>query len=78
MEEDHSTPSSHTLLHMAVGLLPMAAAPLSLHVLTHSHCLSLSHTKHASFIGNSWQPSPALLSNKVGQASLKVCHHLWH
>jgi len=42
MEEDHSTPSSHTLLHMAAGLLPMAAAPLSLffsslHVLTHSH-----------------------------------------
>jgi hypothetical protein len=42
MEEYHSTPSSHTLLHMAAGLLPMAAAPLSLffsslHVLTHSH-----------------------------------------
>jgi len=42
MEEDHSTPSSHTQLHMAAGLLPMAAAPLSLffsslHVLTHSH-----------------------------------------
>ena len=44
-EEDHihsnSTPSSHMLLHMAAGLLPMAAAPLSLfftslHVLTHS------------------------------------------
>jgi len=40
MEEDHSTPSSHTLLHMAAGLLPMAATPLSLffsslHVLTH-------------------------------------------
>ena len=32
MEEDHihSTPSSHTLLHMAAGLLPMAATPLSL------------------------------------------------
>jgi hypothetical protein len=46
MEEYHSTPSSHTLLHMAAGLLPMAAAPLSLffsslHVLTHSH---FSHT----------------------------------
>jgi len=41
MEEYHSTPSSQTLLHMAAGLLPMAAAPLSLffsslHVLTHS------------------------------------------
>jgi hypothetical protein len=73
MEKDHSTPSSHTLLHMAAG--PFSS---SLHVLTHSHCLSLSLTKHASFIGNSWQPSPALLSIKVGQASLKVCHHLWH
>jgi hypothetical protein len=30
MEEDHSTPSSHTLLHMAAGLLPMAATLLSL------------------------------------------------
>jgi hypothetical protein len=61
MEEDHSTLSSHTLLHMAAGLLPMAAAPLSLHVLTHSH-FSHTHTltKHASFIGNSWQPSPAI------------------
>jgi len=41
MKEDHSTPSSHTLLHMAAELLPMTAAPLSLffsslHVLTHS------------------------------------------
>jgi len=50
MEEYHSTPSSHTLLHMAAGLLPMAAAPLSLffsslHVLTHSHfsLISLSN-----------------------------------
>jgi len=47
MEEDHSTPSSHTLLHMAAGLLPMAAAPLSLffsslHVLTHSHFSHIS------------------------------------
>jgi len=38
MEEDHSTPSSHTLLHMAAGLLPMAAAPLSLFFSSlHSH-----------------------------------------
>jgi hypothetical protein len=69
MEEYHSTPSSQTLLHMAAGLLPMAAgllpmaaAPLSLffsslHVLTHSH---FSLSKHASFIGNSWQLSPAI------------------
>jgi hypothetical protein len=39
MEEDHSTPSSHTLLHMAAGLLPMAAAPLSLLLFTFSHTL---------------------------------------
>jgi hypothetical protein len=62
MEEYHSTHSSQTLLHMAAGLLPMAAAPLSLffsslHVLTHSH---FSLSKHASFIGNSWQLSPAI------------------
>jgi hypothetical protein len=40
MEEDHSTPSSHTLLHMAAGLLPMAAAPLSLLLFTFSHTLT--------------------------------------
>jgi len=44
-EEDHihsnSTPSSHTLLHIAAGLLPMAAAPLSLFFSSlHSHTLS--------------------------------------
>jgi hypothetical protein len=42
MEEDHSTPSSHTLLHMAAGLLPMAAAPLSLLLFTFSHTLTFS------------------------------------
>ena len=41
-EEDYihsnSTPSSHTLLHIAAGLLPMAAAPLSLFFSSlHSH-----------------------------------------
>jgi hypothetical protein len=40
MEEDHSTPSSHTLLHMAAGLLPMAATPLSLLLFTFSHTLN--------------------------------------
>ena len=46
MEENHihSTPSSHTLLHMAAGLLPMAATLLSLftlsHVIPHSHFCS--------------------------------------
>ena len=40
MEEDHSTPSSHTLLHMAAGLLPMAATPLSLLLFTFSHTLT--------------------------------------
>ena len=53
MEEDHSTPSSHTLLHMAAGLLPMAAAPLSLLLFTFSHTLTsltFALTKHASFI----------------------------
>jgi len=52
MEEDYSTPSSHTPLHMAAGLLLMAAAPLSLLLFTFSHTLT-SLSKHASFIGNS-------------------------
>ena len=54
MEEDHSTPSSHTLLHMATGLLPMAATPLFFLLLTFSHALTsliFALTKHASFIG---------------------------
>jgi len=60
-EEDHihsnSTPSSHTLLHMAAGLLPMAAAPLSLFFSSlHSHTLSLCSQKHASFIGKHGEP----------------------
>jgi len=60
-EEDHihsnSTPSSHTLLHMAVGLLPMVAAPLSLFFSSlHSHTLSLCSKKHASFIGKHGEP----------------------
>jgi len=64
MEEDHSTPSSHTLLHMAAGLLPMAAAPLSLffsslHVLTHSHFSHLCSQIIASFIGKHGDLSPA-------------------
>ena len=53
MEEDHSTPSSHTL-PWAAGLLPYAAAPLSLLLFTFSHTLtslSFALTKHASFIG---------------------------
>jgi hypothetical protein len=56
-EEDHihsnSTPSSHTLLHIAAGLLPMAAAPLSLFFSSlHSHTLShLLSNNYASFIG---------------------------
>jgi len=38
MEEYHSTPSSHTLLHMAAA--PLSLFFSSLHVLTHSHVLS--------------------------------------
>jgi len=64
MEEDHSTPSSHTLLHMATGLLPMAAAPLSLFFSSlHSHTLSHSHLCSqiiASFIGKHGELSPAI------------------
>jgi hypothetical protein len=59
-EEDHihsnSTPSSHTLLHIAAGLLPMAAAPLSLFFSSlHSHnSLTLHSQIYASFIGITW------------------------
>jgi len=40
MEKDHSTPSSHTMLHMAAGLLPC----LSLLLFTFSHTLIVSHS----------------------------------
>jgi len=50
-EEDHSTLSSHTLLHMAAGLLPMAAAPLSLFFSSlHSHTLSLIFLSNISLL----------------------------
>ena len=55
-EENHihsnSTPSSHTLLHIA-----WVAAPLSLFFSSlHSHTLSLCSKKHASFIGKHGGP----------------------
>ena len=68
MEEDHSTLSSHTLLHMAAGLLPMAAAPLSLLLFTFSHTFtSLTFCSHIMplFIGISWQ------------LFLLCCQHWW-
>jgi len=53
-EEDYiysnSTPGSHTLLHMAAGLLPLLFLSSSLHF-TFSLTLSFALKKHASFIG---------------------------
>jgi len=76
MEEDHSTPSSHTLLHMAAGLLPMAAAPLSLHSLAHTHVFStlilLSH--NASIYRHFMAAVPlVLLSNMAARLGMVGC-----
>jgi len=54
-----STTLSHTLLHMAAGLLPMAAAPLSLllfssRFLTLTHSLSFCSLKSCLFYRHPW------------------------
>jgi hypothetical protein len=48
-----------TAAAMAARLLPLQLT-LSLYSHVHFTLSTLTLTKHASFIGNSWQPSPAI------------------
>ena len=54
-------PAHFGALTAAAMAAAIAALSFSLHSLAHTHVFSLSPlSKHASFIGNSWQPSPAI------------------
>jgi len=67
MEEDHSTPSSHTLLHMA-------AEPFSLLLVT-----SLSHTLCTLSLTNCALNKYAFFIGKYGQSWKRHSNHnTWH
>ena len=83
MEEDHSTPSSHTLLHMAAGLLPMAAAPLSLFFSSlhshnslskHSHIICLLYRHQVLSISSTWREQSS--HNTWHELCRNSCFHL--
>jgi len=68
MEEDHSTPSSHTLL-------PMAAAPLSLFFSSRSHTLSFYLSKHSHIICLLYRHQVLSISSTWRDQS---SHNTWH